>query len=258
MAGKSQLISFLDSVLPDGIKTKIFNLGFNLAPGQFETFAHLYANAPNMHLGLERLKARGFAPGCIVDVGAFEGEWSRMARSLWPDATLHICEGNAEKQAALDATAREIDATVHIALMGAESGAEVTFHVMGTGSSVFEENSPLDREARTVQVNALDDLVGADKPDFIKVDVQGYELEVLAGAQACLQSAEAVLLEVSLLQINAGAPLLADVVAYMDDKGFVAADILEIHRRPLDRATNQIDLIFLRKESPLLADTRHH
>jgi len=39
--------------------------------------------------------------------------------------------------------------------------------------------------------------------------------------------------------------------------GFVAYDILEVHRRPLDRALNQIDIVFVRNDSPLIADKRH-
>ena len=108
------------------------------------------------------------------------------------------------------------------------------------------------------KLRALDALFDERGFDFIKLDVQGYELEVLRGAQRILAGVEAVLLEVSLLKINRGAPILDEVVAFMRERQFVAYEILEIHRRPLDRAMNQVDIIFVRQDSPLLADTSHY
>jgi len=52
------------------------------------------------------------------------------------------------------------------------------------------------------------------------------------------------LLEIAIIESNEGAPLLHDVVAFMKTLGFVAYDILEVHRRPLDKALNQFDIIF--------------
>lgn len=254
---KEGLVSFLRRALPAGVKRKIFHLGFNLDLPEFERFAHDYANAPSMGLGLRRLKARGLKPRRILDIGAYEGNWSLLAHEIWPDADIVMFEANEDKKPRLEAVAGRCNARLHVQLLGEESGQEVVFHVMESGSSVLEENSPLDRTERRVKVRSLDDLLGAEVPDFVKIDVQGYELAVLRGGSRALAAAEAVLLEVSLLQINKGAPLLAEVVSFMDAAGFQVADILEIHRRPLDGATNQVDLLFLRRGSALVSDTRH-
>ena len=65
------------------------------------------------------------------------------------------------------------------------------------------------------------------------------------------------MLEIAIIEINEGAPLLHDVIAFMRSLGFVAYDILEIHRRPLDKALNQVDIVFVREQSVLLSDKRH-
>jgi hypothetical protein len=80
----------------------------------------------------------------------------------------------------------------------------------------------------------------------------------LNGALTVLPAFEAVLLEIAVIEINEGAPLLDEVVAFMKKCGFVTYDILEIHRRPLDGALNQVDIIFIRVESQLIADKRHY
>jgi hypothetical protein len=84
----------------------------------------------------------------------------------------------------------------------------------------------------------------------MKLDVQGYELEVLKGGDKILPNTEAVILEVSLLDIHKNVPLLRDVVNFMYDYGFVAYDICSVSaRRPLDRALWQTDLLFVKENS---------
>ncbi len=129
-----------------------------------------------------------------------------------------------------------------MSLLGPEDDKQVEFFVMESGSSVFEENSPLEREIVKKKTARLDTIAGEQRPDFLKLDVQGFELQVLSGATQILKSVEAVMMEVSLIEINKGAPMLAEVVQFMAERGFEVGDILEIHRRPLDQATNQVDL----------------
>jgi hypothetical protein len=80
---------------------------------------------------------------------------------------------------------------------------------------------------------------------------------VLKGSTSILRNIDAILLEVAVIEVNEGAPLLHDVLAHMKSIGFVTYDVLEIHRRPLDKALNQIDILFIREASALLSDKRH-
>jgi FkbM family methyltransferase len=58
--------------------------------------------------------------------------------------------------------------------------------------------------------------VGIDAVDFIKLDTQGSELDILAGAEAVLAGPVfAIELEVEFLPIYRGQPLFADVDAFM-------------------------------------------
>jgi hypothetical protein len=82
----------------------------------------------------------------------------------------------------------------------------------------------------------------------LKIDTQGYELQVLAGASKTLEKAQLVILEVALIEINCGGPVLHEVIAYMYVRGFVVYDIVETHRRPLDGALSQVDLLFVRED----------
>jgi hypothetical protein len=124
---------------------------------------------------------------------------------------------------------------------------------METGSSVFEETSPYSRAKVTKSTKTLDGILVAGKypsVDFIKLDVQGYELEVLKGAALAMKQSEAVLLEASVVPINSGCPLIAEVIAFMTSNGFVLFDFCSQIRRK-DGVLWQTDLLFLKASSSI-------
>jgi FkbM family methyltransferase len=255
---KTATIAILDRFLPERIKRSLFHLSFHLARAEFEQFAHKYSYAPDMKFGLAELESRKFMPRTVIDVGAFEGEWSRLAKSIWPESRLFMIEPNLAGSDALTCVAKEFDAGLFGELLGAHDNQTIHFNVMGSGSSILPEHSAVPRRVETRRLRRLDSLLKSiAAPALLKIDAQGYELEILKGATELLPAIEAILLEISIIEINKGAPLLHDVVVFMKALGFVAYDILQIHRRPLDAALNQIDFIFVRENSSLIADKRH-
>lgn len=136
----------------------------------------------------------------------------------------------------------------------------------GTGDSMFKERSnfyadPSVFDVVSYPMRSLDSLAQEDPlvfgaPDFIKLDVQGAELEVLRGAESILGpsgSANFVLLEAPLRAFNTGAPSLADYLTFMQQRGFAVVDVYEVHH--LEKAGTavvhhptalQVDLLFAR------------
>lgn len=256
---KVATIELLRRTLPARIGNALFHLSYHLARREYEKFAHEYSFAPNMEYCLRAAARLGLSPATLIDVGAFEGEWSALAKSIWPSSSLVMIEPNEQKQSLLQARAAQLDAQLRCALLGAEDGRYVEFYVMESGSSVLEERSPLSRNVERRELRTLDSVVGDIRaPALLKIDAQGYELEILKGASGLIPRLDAVLLEVAIIEINKGAPLLHEVVAFMKALGFVTYDIAEIHRRPLDKALNQVDVLFVREQSPLIADKRHY
>jgi FkbM family methyltransferase len=228
------------------------HLAFQLDQAEFAKFAHTYCIAPTMLDGLTGFRERGFEPATIVDVGAHEGGWTAIASRVWPKAKPILIEPNREKFKKLQRMGE-----VRCELLGAKTGQCVTFNLMETGSSVFEENSTVARITEKRQLSTLDSLgLPVRAPALLKIDAQGYELEILKGAPLSIPLFEAILLEVALIQVNRGAPLLDEVIAFMAQSGFVASEVLELHRRPLDGALSQIDVLFLKRGSAMMADTR--
>lgn len=202
-----------------------------------------------------RLRDRGFNPGGIVDVGAYDGSWAAATRVIFGNAALLLIEARDEESARLAERCAGIpNSEFVIALLGSEPRAEVPFAIHGTGSSIFSERSNAERSWGRLSMCTLDSVTSSKprlrNPLFLKLDVQGGELEVLKGATETLRRSEIVQLEVALLPYNEGAPTAAEVISFMDERGFAMFDIAGFVR-PNGNDLVQIDVLFARKDSRL-------
>jgi hypothetical protein len=81
--------------------------------------------------------------------------------------------------------------------------------------------------------------------DGLKLDVQGAELEVLAGATETLKRCKVVQVEVSFRRVYEKAPLAHEIIRFFTEQGFRIYDIASIFKRGNDRALLQADLFFV-------------
>ncbi len=203
------------------------------------------------------LVAAGLAPRTILDVGAALGDWSRTAVKAFPAARVVLVEPLAEFAPVLRSLAGTLArADVVEAAAGAKAG-ERTFNVHEdlVGSSLLRESEgpQVDGVPRTVRTVALDDLaneLGLEPPHLLKLDVQGAELDALAGATRVVGASLAVHVEVSFFPFFQGGATFEAVVAALREHGFVVYDVLNLARRPLDGALAQADLLFVPEGSP--------
>jgi FkbM family methyltransferase len=215
--------------------------------------------SPEMMASLRRLSHNGFRPRHIFDVGAYQGDFIRLSLSVWPDANVlafEVLEPKVEVLRGLRPAGLAVD--VMACLLGPENRDSVPFHEMETASSVLEEHFPQQVPVRNYPMCTLDHIVAryGVHPDLVKLDVQGYELAVLKGAEQTLKSAQVIIAELNLLDIHKGVPLLSEVLGWLDRRGWVAYDICGITRRPFDTALWQADFVFVPVDSPLRSDKR--
>jgi hypothetical protein len=103
-------------------------------------------------------------------------------------------------------------------------------------------------------IDALIEWGYCQPPELLKLDVQGYELEILEGYKRHFDACQVIQSEISLVPIIEGAPLLHDVVNYLHERRFVMFDVDELIRAPSDGAVWQIDALFCRMDSRLRKD----
>jgi FkbM family methyltransferase len=204
---------------------------------------------------LRRAKTGGLAPAFIFDIGASNGQWTQACRDIFPQARYLLVDPLEANRMALAAMAQS-DARISVwwGAVGAAPGRlEIFEH--GDQSSLLQ-STDFPGTPRSVEVRTLDDLfesAGSPFPVLLKADVQGYEMEVLRGAERCLKSAEALILEVSYRKLYQDSALAHEIIAHVGARGFRIYDVCSYLQRPGDRELVQSDMVFVHQSSRLFA-----
>ena len=114
---------------------------------------------------------------------------------------------------------------------------------------------------RKTKITTIDKLLfsggyGDFHPDLVKLDIQGFELEALSGAQTTFGETEVFILETSLFQFMPGMPITREVISFMSDVGYELYDITEYLRRPHDGALGQVDLAFVKSRGMFRTESK--
>lgn len=195
----------------------------------------------------------GFEPRHVVDIGAHQGGWTRTSMRYFPSARYTLFEPQRElleSQADLDVP----NVTRVYVGVGPVSGTQsLTAHERADSYSFAwseEEAGSLGREQVDMDVVALDDYLGGQEdippPDIVKIDAEGWDLEVLKGAEKSIAAAEVVLIEAGVMnkRFRNTAHKVIDAMAAKD---FVLFDVTDLNRTARDGALWNVELAFVRK-----------
>jgi FkbM family methyltransferase len=222
----------------------------------------LFKNA-NVEQQILRKLLRVVRAGTILDVGANAGQFGDTARAAGFAGTLVSFEALPEAHSRLLERARRSRhpwIVAPCAAIGAAAG-EIDIHVAANSvsSSLLPmlsrhlDAAPQSRyvSAHRVPLRRLDEFCKLVPPDdslFIKIDTQGYEMEVLKGATALLPRTVALEVELSIVPLYEGAPGYMDMLIYFSQLGF---ELFGIVPEFTDQATGrllQVDGFFIRRD----------
>lgn len=165
----------------------------------------------------------------IYDIGANVGTWTLLAKSVLPNAKIHAFEPLREHADSFrDATDALSDITLHeIALGEGQGRADVHVTSFSDASSLLpltdfgaKQYGLEETERVSVKVDSVDNLIAnkrAPLPDLLKLDIQGYELVALRGAQSALRHAKAIIIEASFEAIYQRQCLFHHLVEFLAD-----------------------------------------
>jgi FkbM family methyltransferase len=201
------------------------------------------------------LRSHSFAT--VIDVGANKGQFAVYAHTRWPKAHLICFEPLPKPRAKLERVTGG-QAKIFSCALGAEPGEGRMHLATRTDSSSLlalgaRQKSIFGMETSgelQVPIKRLDACVSTPtlRPTLLKIDVQGFELEVLKGATDLLPHVDAVYVEVSYIELYEGQALHEDIERFLTEAGFsmqgrynaylhqgepVQADLL-FHRPPID------------------------
>lgn len=195
------------------------------------------------------------SPSAVIDVGANKGQFAYLANMLWPNAKLFSFEplpGPRERYQRL----MQGRATVFDCALGEAEGI-ATMHVasredsssllpLGEQREVFQMDEV---QAFDVPVRRLDRVLpDLPAPALLKIDVQGFEYEVLQGATNLFSRIDWIYVEASYVELYQGQRLIGDVQELLESHGY---QLTSQHNTAHDKGRLvQADFLFTRRPGP--------
>lgn len=185
---------------------------------------------------------------CIVDVGANVGLFSRAAELYCPQATVIAVEPSSRAFAEMAKVGGERIVAVHNAV-GAGAGKATLFIAGHLASSTLAppgeyarqvygsmaEPTGATEEVAVVTLAELLESRGVGKVDLLKIDVEGFEPQVLEGAGAWLgPRIERIIIEVSVGRHTLEGGL--DLMRVLARRDYVLTNIVDVSRSTLAAA----------------------
>ena len=88
-------------------------------------------------------------------------------------------------------------------------------------------------EIKTISIDKFMETEKINTVDFIKIDIQGAELDVFKGANKCLENILSIVSEVEFIQIYKNQPLFGDVCSFLNRKDIMFHKFLGLEGRSL-------------------------
>lgn len=200
----------------------------------------------------------------VLDIGANTGQFAQLVHAVLPQARIYSFEPLPDCYAALAArTSGWPNAhSRNVALGRADGTITLLRNPYPDSSSIRQMNDhhrlqfPFTAGPQVpveVTVRALDSLAGEldlTPRVFVKMDVQGYEDEVILGGREVLSRVWAVMLEVSFVPLYEGAPPFHRIYELLQELGFEFRGCVAQLVGPIDGEILQGDGLFVRTDRP--------
>jgi FkbM family methyltransferase len=192
---------------------------------------------------MERALTQLLPPGSVFfDIGAHFGIWSSVAaRLVGPTGTVVACEPSPAFQVLKANLGGRANVRLRNIALGSAAGS-VSFHAQGKSASgslnpdvtainqLYSPNVPI--TAIDVAMKTVDQLASEEnlRPTAVKIDVEGFELEVLRGARDLLQDGASLIIEIHPPQLKLCGGDEGQVLALLEESGY-ATQIIDRNRQ---------------------------
>ena len=210
----------------------------------------------NAELILNVLKARGFNPKYIIDVGCGYGQWTKKLFKFYPSSNYLLFDADKNNKKKLNNLKKNNNNLDYKICLLSNDNKNYKFYNMGYGSSIFEEQTSHKRNVEEILSTTLDqelpDELQNHSNNLIKLDVQGSEIKILEGLLDKINYFEVIILEVSVHNYNKDSPLFDKVMNFMYNKNYRLYDLFDLKRLGNNNSfLVQFDCVFVRKNSKL-------
>ncbi len=195
----------------------------------------------------------------LIDVGANQGQFATAWKAFFPNTTVHSFEPVPSTFNKLQSNVLDISGVkVYNCGLGSKSGKLNIYRNAHSHASSFLRVSSFQKEKipstsdetlEEVSISTLNDIFkfGDMGPTVLKLDVQGFETEVLKGANEILKKVNYIIIEMSFIPMYDGEVLFSEMNDFLGRLGFeVVAPLGFLQTNDLQ--IPQIDFLYKRRE----------
>lgn len=211
--------------------------GFDVAP---KKFYHSY------------LKKYKFTAKTVFDIGVYKG--TPELYKTFPDSKIVLLDPLEETKVYYEDFNKQFNMDFIQCAIGSKKG-QTCIHIpknrLGS-TSILERteiyNPKEEINTRSVEVKTLDDIIQERKyisPYGVKIDTEGYELEVLKGMSNSIKDVDFIIAEVSIKKRFVDSYEFSDIVSFLARFDFALLDVLNSYQY----SPRYLDCLFARKKS---------
>ena len=189
----------------------------------------------------------------LIDVGSNKGQFSLIARKFFPNIKIH----SFEPQIDILNMQKKVLGTKNInyynfSLGNEEKESELYVTKRKDSSSVLKpilskNKNYITSEIKKTSIKRLDDLPNIkniERPSIMKLDVQGYEFEVLKGSENMLDYIDYVITEVSFIEVYENQTSANQLIKFLKSKSFEIKDKCNLSK--IEGKLFQEDILFFK------------
>lgn len=190
----------------------------------------------------------------LIDVGSNKGQFSILARKFFPDIEIHSFEPQIEELNLQKKILGDKNINYYNFALGSED-KELNLYITKRKDSssllkpIQTVNSKyLTKEIRKVSVKKLDKILALrniKRPSILKLDVQGFELEVLKGSLEIFKMIDYIITEVSFIEIYENQVMENKLLDFICSKKFKLEK--KCNSSKIDKQLFQEDVLFTRQ-----------
>ncbi|MEV0634747.1 FkbM family methyltransferase [Streptomyces sp. NPDC050619] len=205
-----------------------------------------------------------YGVNCVFDVGANTGQYAKRLRRLGYKGRIVSFEPTAETFARLEKAAeKDPNWWVYQLGLGSEdtvSSIHVGWKTMNSllpPSDYGRDRYPRFETQRTeeIQIRRLDGMMEkaldgiAEPRPFLKMDTQGFDLEVFTGAGERIADFLGMQSEVAVLRLYEGSPAMNEAIATYEKSGFGITGMYPVTREAATGRVVEFDCVLMRAEA---------
>ncbi|NJK34845.1 MAG: FkbM family methyltransferase [Oscillatoriales cyanobacterium SM2_2_1] len=214
-------------------------------------------DAPTRRGALRRCRRRGLAVSTVIDVGASDGRWSKVAAQYLAAQKYFLVEANPVHGEALENLKRRWPACDYILAAAGDHDGTLYFNSSDPFGGLASHEPLMGQsctELPAVRIDTLGDRHQLPAPFLIKLDTHGFEIPILEGAAATLKQTQILIIEAYNFTIAQDSLRFHELCAYLEARGFRCLDLFDVLYRPKDGCLWQMDLVFAAKDLPCFQD----